>query len=78
MYLYIKGRKAMSIKSFYKGYILAFILVMILCLMKLSFIEVMATLGISLVGTVIIFSVGWVLYRTYLYIYNIGDHSGGS
>ena len=65
----------MSIKSFYKGYLFTLILVIILCVLKMSFIEVMATIGISITSTVIIFFTGWLLYRIYLYICD-RNHSG--
>lgn len=59
----------MTIKSFYKGYLAAFMLIMILCMMKFTFIEVMAIIGTALTGTVIIFALGWILYRTFIYLY---------
>ena len=70
-------RYTMSINKFYLGYLTTFLIVMLICVCKYTFLEIMAMIGISTVGTAIIFAVGWIFYRTYLYIYD-KEHSGVS
>lgn len=53
----------MSINRFYIGYIFTLIVVMVLAFLKFSFLDVMAIIGTSLCGTLLIFLFGFLCWR---------------